>query len=183
MPSAFISLIRRHAAAPLILAALSLPTGCATAPEPITPAPDAVVPADVPTLDQVPVVRSGRYTLVEIVPERGQRDPMEQIVDVAIPATMTPTVGEALRYVLLRSGYRLCEGDEATRELDALPLPAVHLHLGPLTLRQALEILIGSARELTVDEASRQVCVRHRSSMGTAPGEIVSRSQLPPRSM
>ena len=183
MPSAFISLIRRHAVAPLIWAALSLSTGCATAPEPITPIPNGVGRADVPTLDQVPVVRSGRYTLVEIVPERGQRDPMEQIVDVAIPATMTPTVGEALRYVLLRSGYRLCEGDEATRELDALPLPAVHLHLGPLTLRQALEILIGSARELAVDEAARQVCVRHRSSIGTAPGEIVSRSQMPPRSM
>jgi len=183
MPSAFISPIRRHAVTSLILAALSLSTGCATAPEPITRVSDAVVPADVPTLDQVPVVRSGLYTLIELVPERAQRDPMEQIVDVAIPSTMTPTVGEALRYVLLRSGYRLCESDEATRELDALPLPAVHLHLGPLTLREALEILIGSARELTVDEASRQVCVRHRISKGTTPGEIVSRSQLPPRSM
>lgn len=89
-----------------------------------------------------------------------QEDLMQQIVDIAIPASLPATVGDALRYVLERSGYRLCQGNADTDALNALPLPAAHLHLGPLKLHEALQILIGPARELTVDEVTREVCIR-----------------------
>jgi len=155
----------RYARALAVVCALNIASGCTTARAPIAPASNAEAPAELPLAEQVPAVRSGRYTLVELVPERAQRDPMEQIVDITIPPTVTATVGEALRYVLLRTGYRLCEGHEEIRALDALSLPAAHLHLGPLTMRAALEVLIGSARELEVDEAARQVCIRLRWSI------------------
>ena len=43
-------------------------------------------------------------------------------------------------------------------ELYALPLPAVHLHLGPMTLRDALLTLAGPAWELHADDRARQIC-------------------------
>ena len=42
--------------------------------------------------------------------------------------------------------------------LYALPLPAAHLRLGPLMLRDALLTLAGPAWELSVDDLTRQVC-------------------------
>ena len=67
------------------------------------------------------------------------------------------SVGDAMRHVLLRSGYRLCDAPEAAT-LYALPLPAAHLRLGPLMLRDALLTLAGPAWELSVDDLTRQVC-------------------------
>lgn len=104
------------------------------------------------------VIRYGRYKLVELTPETAQSDLMAQVVDVSMPLSqgMTETtVGEAMRYVLLRSGYRLCEPSTA---FDLLPLPVAHAHLGPIALRDALVVLAGSAWHLQIDEVSRQVC-------------------------
>lgn len=102
--------------------------------------------------------RQGRYTLVELRPDLAQRDLQRQIVDLRIRATPDSTVGDALRYVLLRSGYQLCNGDTTLNTLFALPLPAAHLRLGPLELRQALQLLAGKPWRLTVDEQARLVC-------------------------
>jgi len=128
------------------------------APTPMAVAAPAQITESRTTANAAAVVRYGRYTLVELT--SGQGDLMQQIVDTTIPADLPATVGETLRYVLERSGYRLCQGDDETNALNALPLPAAHLHLGPLPLREALQILIGPARELTVDEMTREVCVR-----------------------
>lgn len=113
-------------------------------------------PAPVPEQDLL-VVRQGRYTLVEQGPELAQRNLMRQIVDVSIPAGADHTVGDALRYVLIRSGFSLCETQEAA-QLYALPLPAAHLQLGPLPLRDALQTLAGPAWTLQVDSFARHVC-------------------------
>jgi type IV pili sensor histidine kinase/response regulator len=43
-------------------------------------------------------------------------------------------------------------------ELYALPLPAAHRHLGPMTLRDALLTLAGPAWELHADDRARQIC-------------------------
>ena len=48
-----------------------------------------------------------RYTLVELVPEPAQRDLVRQAVEVVIPM-LDASVGDAMRHVLLRSGYRFC---------------------------------------------------------------------------
>jgi len=62
------------------------------------------------------------------------------VVEVALPQGVQVTVGDGLRHILKRSGWRLCEKTSAVRELDAL-----------LTLA-------GSAWELRLDERARRVC-------------------------
>ncbi|WP_321897061.1 PFGI-1 class ICE element type IV pilus protein PilL2 [Burkholderia cepacia] len=149
-----------------------LAAGCATTAPPASPLMPADGAADVaqtqssPTLPPgfVPVIRQGRYTLVELTPDLAQRDLMQQVVDVSIPPDFEASVGDALRYVLLRSGYRLCDTSDANG-LYALPLPAADLHLGPLALRNALLTLAGpDAWELSIDDAARQVCFGQRSA-------------------
>jgi conjugative transfer region protein (TIGR03748 family) len=132
--------------------------GCTTIPAPSEPGSPSLVEAVAqPSPELVPIVRQGRYTLVELVPEPAQRDLLQQAVEVSIPPMLDASVGDAMRHVLLRSGYRLCDTAEAAA-LYALPLPAAHLRLGPLMLRDALLTLAGPAWELSVDDLSRQVC-------------------------
>ena len=134
-----------------IMAALTLIGGCATIIDTAAP-PITAIPEQVSTDAQV-FLRQSRYTLIELRPELQQ-----QIIDLRIPASASTTVGDAMRYVLRYSGYRLCEGDPALATLWTLPLPAAHLQLGPLPLNQTLQLLAGSAWRLSVDERTRQVC-------------------------
>ncbi|USR37595.1 PilL N-terminal domain-containing protein [Ectopseudomonas hydrolytica] len=139
----------------LLLAALA--AGCATPPSPPpapAPAPDEVT---APAPEYIPVARYGRYTLVELAPTAAQQDLLLQVVDVSIPDTLNANVADALRHVLQRSGYQLCNGRE-TDTLGSLPLPAAHYHLGPLQLRDALLTLAGPARTLHVDHSARRIC-------------------------
>lgn len=163
----------RHSARRIALAAaglltIALAAGCATtsvAPATIEPEPEAR--AQLVPDGWVPVARYGRYTLVELAPEAAQRDLLRQVVDVSMPATLPATVGDALRYVLLRSGYRLCENDTQAGALYQLPLPAAHLRLGPLTLREALLTLAGPAWDLWIDDTARRVCFAQRVDGGS----------------
>lgn len=136
-------------------------SGCATSigrdPVPLTAQAPDMAEAYEPSPTFTPVVRYGRYTLVELVPDAAQRDLLLQIVDVAIPDTLHATVSDALRYVLLRSGYGLCSKADV-QALHVMPLPAAHYRLGPLVLRDALLTLTGPAWDLQVDDGARQVC-------------------------
>ncbi|HHF0928360.1 TPA: PilL N-terminal domain-containing protein [Pseudomonas aeruginosa] len=151
--------IRRLAGASL-LGATVLTTGCATTAAPVAPPPieEAVYIPEPAAPELVPVVRYGRYTLVELAPTAAQRDLLLQVVDVVLPEDARATVGDGLRHVLKRSGYQLCETAHTVIELYSLPLPAAHLRLGPLTLRDALLTLAGPAWDLQVDDLARQVC-------------------------
>lgn len=153
--------ILSHLAIICLLAGLS--AGCATTKG----KPDGTANANVvsdqgkPPDNLVPVVRYGRYTLVELVPEIPQRDLMRQVIDVSIPSDGNASVGDAMRYVLLHSGYRLCDATAETGVLFTSPLPAAHRHLGPLPLRDALLVLAGPAWDLSVDDSNREVCLHH----------------------
>lgn len=158
--------VAHRLAVPAVLAGCVLITGCAaTGTASIPTAPDSlpepavlvrtIAPEPEPSL--IPVARYGRYTLVEMVPEPAQRDLLRQVIEISIPPTLDVSVGDALRHVLLRTGYRLCDAPDAA-SLFTLPLPAAHLRLGPLPLRDALLALAGPAWELSVDDAARAVC-------------------------
>src|SRR5690606_36843848 len=115
------------------------------------------------------------YTLVELVPEAAQQDLLLQAIDVSMPATLPATVGEALRYVLLRSGYTLCEADPDTAALHHLPLPAAHLRLGPLFLRDALLTLACALTSVsTMPRQLRSSKLRRGSSALTDPVRFAS---------
>ena len=103
-------------------------------------------------------LRYGRYTLVSTEPTTEQRDLLAQIIDVSIPSNLNPSVQEAMHYVLQRSGYSLCPAAEPVKILFTRPLPAAHYRLGPISLRNALQVLAGPAWQLTTDEVSRSVC-------------------------
>lgn len=158
--------VAHRLAVPAVLAGCVLITGCAATGTASTPtAPDSlpepavlvrsIAPEPEPSL--IPVARYGRYTLVEMVPEPAQRDLLRQVIEISIPPTLDASVGDALRHLLLRTGYRLCDAPDAA-SLFTLPLPAAHLRLGPLPLRDALLALAGPAWELSVDDAARAVC-------------------------
>lgn len=141
-----------------LLLASTIAAGCASAPPSPPPvASSQAVESVTPPPAFVPVVRYGRYTLVELAPTEAQRDLLLQVVDVAIPDTLHASVGDALRHVLRRSGYRLCDGHDADALLT-LPLPAAHYRLGPAVLRDALLTLAGPAWDLQVDHGTRRVC-------------------------
>lgn len=123
-------------------------------------ASEAIDIASEAVAEVVPVTRYGRYTLVELAPTAAQHDLLLQVVDVEVPGTLGATVGDALRHLVLRSGYRLC--DEQSADLLALPLPAAHYRLGPVLLRDALLTLAGPAWDLQVDDGERKVCFIRR---------------------
>lgn len=111
-----------------------------------------------PVEHHIPVQRYGRYTLVELSPESAQQNLLLQVVDISLPSTWSPSVGDALRYVLLRSGYRLCDSTPHIAALFDLPLPAAHLSLGPIVLRDALQTLAGPAWSLQANDRLRKIC-------------------------
>ncbi|MFP1878525.1 pilus assembly protein PilL [Lonsdalea quercina] len=120
------------------------------------------------------VVRYDRYLLVSTDPAAVQRDPLSQIIDIRIPASVKPTVADALRYALRQSGYSLCATGPANGVLYRQALPAVQYQLGPMRLRTALQVLAGPAWQLEVDDVQRVVCHSLRE------GYQLPATQLPP---
>jgi type IV pili sensor histidine kinase/response regulator len=140
----------------VLLSSLSI-LGCQSVePLPVTPVPESK-PESTSEL-YVPVHRYSRYTLAELKPEATKQNLLMQVIEIELPGTWDISVAEALRHVLLRSGYRLCERSAQSDVLYELPLPAAHLKLGPITLRDALLTLSGPAWLLNIDEQLREVC-------------------------
>lgn len=108
-----------------------------------------------------PVIRYGRYNLTTAKPTAEQQDLMAQIITTNIPGNVNnPTVKDAMSYVMTRSGYDLCPTttSKEVRILYTRSLPAAHYKLGPITLRNALQILAGPAYKVQIDEVNRRVC-------------------------
>lgn len=101
----------------------------------------------------------GRYSLLAATPTEAQTELLATTMTVRFPNRIQ-TVGESVRYLLQRSGYRLTNVESIgpdTTTLFALPLPAVHRSLGPMTIRAALETLAGPAFNLVQDPVHRLV--------------------------
>lgn len=124
----------------------------------------AQIPKDKDEGSHLGELRYGRYTLVSTEPTTEQRDLLAQIIDVSIPSSLSPSVQEALQYVLQRSGYSLCPVSASVKVLFTRSLPAAHYQLGPIPLRSALQVLAGPAWQLTTDEVSRSVCFEQQKS-------------------
>ncbi|HGN2725891.1 TPA: PilL N-terminal domain-containing protein [Pseudomonas aeruginosa] len=153
-----------------LLAAAVLAGGCSTTPPQVPKTSDrpATESAEQPP-EYIPVVRQGRYTLVELAPAAAQRDLLLQLVDVSLPADAHASVRDGLLHVLKRSGYGLCDADSASGDLYSLPLPLAHQRLGPMTLRDALLTLAGPAWSLLADDQTRQICfIRADDASATA---------------
>ena len=111
------------------------------------------------------VVRYDKYTLVSTRPADAQRDPLNQMVDITMPAQLVRSVGDGFRYLLLESGYSLCPASSSVfTELLSRPLPAVQRSIGPVRLSEALQVLAGPAWRLHVDDVNREVCFTLRDA-------------------
>jgi conjugative transfer region protein (TIGR03748 family) len=124
----------------------------------------AVVASSQPaTSNAQPAIRASRYALVSVIPTTEQKDLLSQVIDIRIPDSFAPTVQDAMTYALRRSGYQLCAGQGDAARLFTHPLPAAHFRLGPVPLRDALQMLAGPAWSLEVDELNRSVCFGTRA--------------------
>ncbi|MFC0227670.1 PFGI-1 class ICE element type IV pilus protein PilL2 [Serratia aquatilis] len=179
----------------LCLLAAAVLTGCVKSQknlprDPVSPLAGVQLSSNVqsaqPDLFATPleVVRYDRYLLVSTSPSQAQRAPLEQVIDIRIPASLSPTVADAMRYALRQSGFSLCSITSANRVLYNQALPAVHYQLGPIRLSEALQILAGPAWQLEVDAVQRVVCHSLRDGFrlppAPTPAPSVSSSFLQP---
>lgn len=105
------------------------------------------------------LIQTGRYSVVEPKPTAGQASPLMTMTAIKYPRQVK-TVGQAITYTLKRSGYRLAPQyahDPNMKVLIDLPLPEVHRQLGPMTVRQVLNTLSGSAFSLVTDPVHRYI--------------------------
>lgn len=139
--------------------AAAVPVPSVTVSNNVRPAnPDVYAGAATPE-----VVRYDRYLLVNTAPDTVQRDPLSQVIDIRIPASLKPTVADAMRYALKQSGYTLCATGPANGVLYRQPLPVVQYQTGPVRLRSALQMMAGrhgSLRWMMCSAWSVTVCVR-----------------------
>lgn len=104
-------------------------------------------------------VRVGRYTVVGLGPTSQQEYPLQSLTK---RLTFGPgaTVGEAMRTVLVPTGYRLAPtgpaGGAMTRLL-LMPLPQVQQHLDRMPADSALRTLAGPGFVMVVDPINRLV--------------------------
>ncbi len=108
---------------------------------------------------QASEVQVGRYSQYSATPNAAQIDLLATAITVQFPERIQ-TIGEAIPYLLQRSGYRLAAAKSIgpdTAILFALPLPAVHRSMGPMTLKDTLETLAGPAFHLVQDPVHRLI--------------------------
>jgi type IV pili sensor histidine kinase/response regulator len=103
-------------------------------------------------------IRYDRYTLISTKPKPDQLQLLDQIIDLRIPDALSPPVHQAMTYALRHSGYQLCSATGNVGELFAHPLPASQYRLGPISVRDAMQMLAGPAWEMQVDELARRIC-------------------------
>ncbi len=98
-----------------------------------------------------------------------QADLLSQTFHVHFPRSVF-SVGDAVRYVLLCSGYRLMNVSLLPNPVQILlsqPLPQVHRKLGPITLREGLLTLMGEPFLLVVDPVHRCIGFRLKPNFQT----------------
>ena len=123
---------------------------------------NSTTPLFAETSREISVIRYGRYQLVEIGAEGPQKDLLSQIIDLTIPALPhkpNPSVADAMHHVLLNSGYQLCH-TQSVSVFESFPLPVAHYRLGPISIREALNVLAGPGWHLQVDDFNRKVCFK-----------------------
>ncbi len=100
-----------------------------------------------------------RYSFVKTDASPDQKEILNVIIQVSFDHSVM-TVGDAIRRLLRRSGYQMASLERSHGLLPVLldlPLPDVHREMGPITLKEALQILAGPPWRLIVDPVYRLV--------------------------
>lgn len=106
------------------------------------------------------VTQVGRYATVDNKPLAAQINPLLTVQQIHFPIAVK-TVGQAVDYWVSYSGYHLADKSKLSKPLlDVLaqPLPQIDRNLGPLTVQEGLEVLVGKqVFKLVQDPLHRQV--------------------------
>lgn len=105
-------------------------------------------------------VQVGRYTTLPAGPAPNESNPLAVIATVNFPRGHVYTVGDAIDYLLLRTGYRAVERDLLDPDVQtvmALPLPESHRRLGPYRVDAMLAVLLSKPYKLRIDHLERKV--------------------------
>jgi type IV pili sensor histidine kinase/response regulator len=103
-------------------------------------------------------VRVARYTEVT-GPSAAERDPLAVVAILRFPREIVATVGDALKYLLQRTGYSLGAGDQEAEHLLGLPLPESQRLLGPHPVRVMAQILVGDGFRVCANARTRVLTV------------------------
>ncbi len=112
--------------------------------------------------------RLARYTTTPVTPDPEAANPLAVVATVRFPRERVRTVGEAVDYLLLRTGFRLDSTDSAAHELLSHPLPEAHRELGPYRAQAILELLVGLPYQVITSHVQRTVAIGLRTSTPTA---------------
>lgn len=119
-------------------------------------------------------VRLARYTVADPTPAATVADPLAVIATIRFPREQVRTVGDAVDYLLLRTGYRMASADPAATALLALPLPESHRVLGPYPVRALLQVLLGESYNVNASPVDRTLAIDLRGSSSAASGTVAS---------
>ncbi|MBN6058660.1 PilL N-terminal domain-containing protein [Aggregatibacter actinomycetemcomitans] len=136
---------------------------------------ERIIQPDIYANDPTPaeVLREGRYTLVTLAPEDGQKYLLDQSVTVIVAQKnkkiFNANVERGLNTTLKDTGLTLCsrtnQPEQTLPILYSRPLPKVHYQFGPMRLRDALQMLAGPAYEITLNDITRTVCFKQRTAI------------------
>jgi conjugative transfer region protein (TIGR03748 family) len=115
-----------------------------------------------PCLAHQNVTQVGRYLTIANKPKLSQTDLLSQIIQVRFPQKVQ-TIGEAMVYILRFSGYDLGFEEKNSKVFKitlSKQLPIVDRELGPISLKDGLTILAGSAFYLVENPVNRTVYFR-----------------------
>lgn len=106
------------------------------------------------------VTQVNRYATVANKPLAAQINPLLAVQQIHFPQEVK-TIGEAVDWWLRYSGFTLIAKDKQPESLQAVmrqPLPQIDRNLGPLTVKDGLEVLVGQqVFTLIEDPLLRQV--------------------------
>lgn len=113
------------------------------------------------------VTQVNRYATVDNKPLPAQVNLLLAVQHIHFPQEIK-TVGQAIEYWLRYSGLRLAEQGKQSASLQTLmhqPLPQIHRHLGPLTVKDGLEVLATKdVFSLTHDPLLREINFKFRNT-------------------
>ena len=124
------------------------------------------------------VTEVNRYATVNNKPLAAQINPLLAVQQVHFPQEVK-TVGQAITYWLQYSGFSLSKSDKQSLSLQTVmhqPLPQIDRHLGPLTVRDGLEVLVGQdVFSLTQDPMLREVNFKLKPAFDPATKKTIRR--------
>ena len=106
------------------------------------------------------VTQINRYATVDNKPLAAQINPLLAVQQMHFPLQVH-TIGEAVEWWLQYSGFKLVSKDKQSKNLQEIfsqPLPQIDRNLGPLSVKDGLEVLVGQQFfKLVADPLKRQV--------------------------